>query len=267
MNNTARLDAIALAVEGRLRARDDIDAVFLAGSVVEGFGNMTSDIDVLVMSPTGGSVTADWPGQRDEFTFRDCRIEIVYIEGERVDVETRSSATVRELIDRLRRIPLTQAGADQLNTHEWQFLHQLRIGRPVKGAGTLCALRDEIDWTALTRLLSIHREGEYSAHAEDAAGAIHADDVGTALLTSRFALATAMDCLIAAAGHSNTKDKWRYRKLYELRREELVQRCLGLECDAGSDAASILSSARRRLVAAQDLVAQAAELREKVAPR
>jgi hypothetical protein len=112
----------------------------------------------------------------------------------------------------------------------------------------------------VAELIRLRRESDYAGHAEDAAGAIQAEDAATALLTSRRALGSAMDCLIAALGHTNSKEKWRYRKLADLGRDDLIERCLRLECDADTSPQAILAGARRRLVAAQGLVTEAGQI-------
>jgi len=260
MDGKDRLLAVEDATRRHLAARPAVAAAFLAGSVVEGYGNPTSDIDVLVLADGEGDTVPAPEGGRPVFRFEDCTVEIVHAGDERLDIETRPLPEFRRIVSRLHALPVDQEGAYEVSAFTFQFLHQLRVGRPVVGHELIAELRAAVDWGRVGELLRIRRQSDYGGHAEDAAGAIRAEDAGTALLTSRLALGTAMDCLIAALGHTNPKEKWRYRKLADLGRHDVASRCLALECDPDPDPRALLRSARRRLVAAQELVAEAGRL-------
>lgn len=260
MSADDRITEAQVAVRHHLATAPGVVAAFLAGSLVEGYGNPTSDVDVLVLSdqptPTTSSDGSSWSRA---FRFDDCLIEVVYAGTERLDIETRRLSDLRATIQRLNQLPPDRTRAYEVSEYTFQFLHQLRVGLPVVGEEALAAVRSQMDWRHLATLLRLRNEDAYAGHAEDAAGAIQAGDAATAMLTSRSALGSAVDCLTAGLGHTNPKGKWRYQKLLQLGRDDIVRRCLAVEVDAGSSAEELLSGARRRLVAAQGLVAMAAK--------
>lgn len=258
-----RVAKVHAAVRQHLATAPGVVAAFLAGSLVEGYGNPTSDVDVLVLSdqpsPPASSDGSSWSRT---FRFDDCVIEVVYAGSERLDIETRRLSDLRATIRRLGQLPPDRSRGYEVSEYTFQFLHQLRVGLPVVGEETVAAVRAEVDWSHLATLLRLRNEDAYAGHAEDAAGAIQAGDAATAMLTSRSALGSAVDCLTAGLGHTNPKGKWRYQKLLQLGRDDIVRRCLSVEVDAGSSAEELLRGARRRLVTAQGLVAMAAKAQQ-----
>lgn len=254
-----RHESVADALRDLLEPVDGIATAFLAGSLVEGHGNGSSDIDLIVV--TDSSFVADKSpvaGETDYFAFGDHQILISDLDGRRVDVEFRARADVGYLADRLRAPRLRDDVFEGALDQGWlEFLHDLRIGVPLVAAEQYDALKGSIDWGALGTLLVDRYEHVSNGHLEDAAGAIEAKDAGLALLTSRASLQAAVDAYLASRGVTNPKPKWRFRKLHAPEFEEVRTRYLELEIDLSYRDDDLLAQARRRVTFAQDLLLDA----------
>jgi hypothetical protein len=227
---------------------------FLTGSLVEGFGNANSDIDLIVVGAAPDpSAPAGAVDRR--FDFGDVVVELSHVGEERIDVESWPRDRVERLVAAAH--GLRDGGAGGLDQYAFKLLHQLRVGIPVAGHRAMEELRFSIPWDDVAERLRRIAEAAYVGHAEDAAGAVKSGDAATAMVTSRSALGCAVDCLVAAHGHTNPQPKWRYRKLAALGLDGTVARCLAAECDAGVD--GLLAGSKRRLLLAQELVAEAGQ--------
>jgi membrane protease YdiL (CAAX protease family) len=252
-----RIARVEAAVRQRLGRIPDTATAVLAGSIIDGYGNPNSDIDVTVLArkpwdPASGLLRPD-----RVFQFDGKSVELHFVENERIDLEIHPLAKVDALIKRLSDYDPGDRRAPHIDPFAFQLLHQLRIGVPVAGDDELRRIRAEVPWHAVTEILRLRNESFYTGHAEDAAGAIKAGDAPTAVLASRRALGAATDCLIAAYGHTNPKEKWRYRKLDDLGLSDVKSRCLAAECDP--DPQLFIAGSRRRLLLAQELVSLAGQ--------
>lgn len=223
--------------------------VFAGGSLVEGFGNATSDIDLIVVVPSLEGLLIP-----DAIPVDDLFVLISRYNGRRVDIEIVGKPTFSETAvalaahdaDRARRISIPREFLTTLNS--------LRIGIPLQNADGFRALRDSFPWRSLQRTIADYADTEYQATSEDAIGAIRAGDAGTAMLSSRSALQFAVDAYIAASGHTNTRRKWRVRKLDALGETEVKGRYLDLELDRSGEDADLLARSRERIKYAQSLL-------------
>ncbi|MBO3747358.1 hypothetical protein J5X84_14875 [Streptosporangiaceae bacterium NEAU-GS5] len=220
--------------------------VFISGSLVEGIGNVTSDLDVFVVH--------DGPGEGG-VDMGDYSIEIDYTDDVRVDIEIRSADQLTKVVKVIGDCPPDDsAAAATIAFEHLKLAHNVRTALPVTGHARLAELQAAFDWEKLARLLAVRFLGEYNASAEDAVGVIQAGDGETALLNSRRALGCAVDACLAANGATNCEPKWRFAKLRALGDERLLETYRAGELDDGRD---LLESSRRRLRLAGDVAQRA----------
>ncbi|SEP48345.1 hypothetical protein [Amycolatopsis saalfeldensis] len=230
---------------------------FVGGSLIDGLGNSTSDIDVIVLSgdPLNESDLACTV--HDEWVSAgDFDVLVSSLGGRRTDVEIRQVAQIEGIATKLR----TDSGRlvdFYLETDILQLLHSMRIGVPIAGAERFTQLRNGFPWENLSWHLLSRAEAEAAAAVEDAVGALDAGDHGTALLASRTAWQAAVDALLVAAGETNPKSKWRVRKIERSGIPGLMDDYLQWETDPDSSPTALLSRARARLYRAQDLLLSA----------
>ena len=248
---------------GRSIARRHPDARvgYISGSIVEGFGTPRSDLDVFLLTDgSAGSAEPARPAgepvavyQADGF-----RIELDYAEDIATDTEIWPIDVLAGLPDELAGIDLDDWGAaGAVPEAKLNLAHRLRIGLPVLGHDRFDALRGRFDWDRLARILRNRWLASYNNLADDAIGAIEAGDAMSAVLASRQALGAAVDALTAARGHTNPKEKWRWRKLVVLGLDAAAASYRTAELDPLTDDAGLLSQSQARLRLAAAFVLQA----------
>jgi hypothetical protein len=245
--------------EDTARRYEGVVTAYICGSLIEGFGNTRSDLDVFVLTDGPARLVGEHEEIRrpvdDEY-----EVAIGYESGICVDTECWIFEAVRKIAMSLNTCPLDDWTAPAALTPSYfQLAHGIRIGRPVTAAGVFAELRDSFDWEHLSRLLYCRFALSYTGTAEDAAGAVLAGDAGAALLSSRFALADAADALLAALGSTNIKPKWRFAKMRQLDLGELADQYLAAELDPDPSPAALLAAAKQRLRFAADLTVRAAD--------
>jgi hypothetical protein len=232
---------------------------YVAGSLVEGYGNPRSDLDLFVLfegappEAEGGAAAAfDGAGVY--------RTDLDYVDGVRVDTECWPMPAVLDIAKRLNELPADDWTAPvSLPEELFQLVHSIRIGLPVAAPAEFERVRAAFDWEHVCLLRYIRHMSLYTGASEDAVGAVQVGDHATALLTSREALGAAADALLAASGSTNTKPKWRFTKLRGMGMADVADRIMAAELDPDPAPAALLARAKDRLRLASDLTLAAAQ--------
>jgi hypothetical protein len=219
---------------------------FVSGSLVEGYGNAASDLDLLLLGEERPRPVSRSAGEEPAvFTFQECEIQIDFADGVRIDTELWRLADAERIADSLNAWDFSSRQAPP--EYCSQFAHRVRIGLSLVAGEGFERLRARFDWDWMAVLLAGRFLESYNDLAEDATGAIQASDAGTAVLTSRWALGAAVDAHLAACGHTNAKAKWRFAKLRHLGQDDLLARYLATETDGARGDEEILAQAKQRL--------------------
>ncbi|MFB8053506.1 PqqD family protein [Streptomyces rubiginosohelvolus] len=213
---------------------------FLSGSLVEGLGNETSDLDVFVI--VDDKVAA--PDAPAPTVIRDVRMNADI----RVDAEV---WTLPALTTLAQAIEGTDLGDPQqvisFSQRGAALAHRLRVGIALDHAEELEALRSAFDFDKLAQIQAFRFLLFYGNAAEDTTGAIAAGDYGTAQFTSRTALGHAADALLHAHGITTMSDKWRARRLQRHGDQRLIAGYHSALIDSSADPTAVLAAARDRL--------------------
>ncbi|MEV7619449.1 hypothetical protein AB0N59_04840 [Microbacterium sp. NPDC089321] len=223
--------------------------VFAGGSLVEGFGNSTSDVDLIAIHPDDEKVRGHGGVRMDDTVVLTSRYR-----GRRVDIELVKAGTFERTVELLTAHDEDRRRVLEIPREFLTTLNSLRIGIPLAQKARFYEIRDSFPWRSLLRMIADDADRQYQATSEDAIGAIRCGDAGTAMLSSRAALGHAIDAFIAAAGHSNTRRKWRIRKMEALGETDLLNRYLDLEADVSLAHDDLLAQSRRRIKFAQKLL-------------
>jgi hypothetical protein len=247
-----------LAIGRRVAARyPDAPIVYLSGSILDGFATPTSDLDVFVLTTAAhGPVGAGTPVASLHGDGYD--VELDYHDDISVDTELWPLDTVTGLPAEFAAVDLDEwSSAGAVPEARLTLAHRVRIGRPVVGAEQFRLVQERFSWSRLALILRNRYLSAYNNLADDAIGAIEAGDAMTALLTSRLALGAATDALTAASGHTNPKEKWRWRKLRALGLDQTAEAYRQAELDPAGDDAGLLAASRNRLRVAAEFVLRA----------
>jgi hypothetical protein len=201
----------AMTVVNATFGAEAVGQAFVAGSLVEGFGNCLSDVDVFVIAPEGNILVAN--GHSSE---SGCRFTSVETDAARFDIEVWPAQKVASLLDRL-------SSYDARSTKlllaflpfEQQFLHHLGEGVPLAGPSSpIVALQSQLDKGRLALGLRHMALDQFDSFVEDAIGAYRSGDDLSAAQARRLACDAVADAYLSAGGCTyGKKSKWRDRFL------------------------------------------------------
>lgn len=214
MNAAALLASLGIDLEAVLASEDlgaDTGAaVYLSGSLVEGLGNSSSDVDIFVVGdlvPNGPHVIT-----KDKFC-----ISIHFSGARRIDFEYWAAGHIKDMAVKLEAIRLGEDFvAEKLAPIEELFIHRILIGLPILGADRFFSLAQLFDRDRFRQYLvqqSIHR---IDGAMEDVVGTIDDGDWLSAVTRSRDLVNFAADAFCHSKGNTNPLPKWRARILERL---------------------------------------------------
>lgn len=192
--------AIARTVAADYVGRDDVEAVFLTGSLLAGLGSSYSDVDLFVI-------------MKDD---KDRRPRQLKLDGQRVDVEFRPHGWMQSMADEIR--------FDASTADPWSIVRskvpydltvRLLLSEPIKTSPEYDDVVRQLrqSETDLRRLIV----GRYAQMAfgnlEDCLGFLEDGDVTSALVVSHDLLLNALQSFTAGCGDLYLGQKWILRKL------------------------------------------------------
>lgn len=207
---------------GRSRATDQ-DVVVLSGTLLEGFGNLYSDLDLYVIGehlPTKGAEVPATLVIREDGCVR--RINETLEESANIllDVQYYTFRELETLARSLRTLYLeslqgTQIYRKALHPEDEDLIHKLLTGRTLQdGAGRFDA-RKTFDPGTFCFLKYRNEMGGY-AEFRDLVGSWTAGDLDTCLYNTRNYLISQVSGMMFLAGNTNPRPKWFVRRLASL---------------------------------------------------
>ncbi|MBF5028528.1 MULTISPECIES: hypothetical protein [unclassified Micromonospora] len=188
------------------------EAVFVAGSVVQGWGNTGSDIDIYVIcdEAPSGVETAHRVGLQPDAV----AVSRLMTNDQKLDIEYWQDGQVDQLLDKVswKEFYSGDVSGDRLSWPELRFLERVDHAVPIAGASWLERRREQTRSTAI-RSLMVSRALNYTTlFIEDAIGQLESDDVESAVLSARLAFGYVIDALLAGEGKYGQSGKWRARR-------------------------------------------------------
>lgn len=237
------------------RNLSDVHCAFISGSLIEGYGNAASDVDVFVVTIRD---TAGRPDSLSEFDFGDFKIEMDIDDTEmiRTDTELWSIEVIRDIANSISACADDWARSTELPEQHLKFAHKLRTAVGIHNSAKVAELKELFKWEQVARVQSHRALLEYVGYSEDAAGAIRAEDDGTAMITSRLALGWAIDAFIGSQGVTTNSEKWRCRKLATLN-PGLLAEYLAADASSGVAHNHLIDDAKRRVRTATEFAHRA----------
>jgi predicted nucleotidyltransferase len=209
-----------------LRKRDVVPSaalcVFVAGSLVRGWGNEKSDVDLYIIAEEL------WTGRTSSLASVGLEPSIVpayalYVDERKLDVAYWLNDQIDQLLAKVSwgNFDNSQNSADLLTDHEIEFLARLSHSRAVVGESWLERRRHEAENSAV-RAFAVARNLNFTeVLIEDAVGQLQAGDAYSAVLSARAAFGHAVDALLSSYGEIGTSVKWRARRMMEVHQEIL----------------------------------------------
>ncbi|WP_330253223.1 AMP-binding protein [Nocardia sp. NBC_00565] len=231
------------ALESVVVSRDS--TVLFEGSLAEGFGNAGSDVDFLVVAP----------GDEDLPTLP----TVLFIDGRRVEVRTRSEAQLRNQLERVAAGTVTDLDEDLLNRCQ-RFLRATVVRAGVPDIVELRALLPHSNFTALMADWWTRRATQALRYAV-ALRALHVR--AEAGEWARDGLLQAMKAWAAGRGESYLETKWLPHQLDRIGHDELIDRYLDISDPAvwaSDESYGALGDAQARKLAEQAMWEQVWEL-------
>ncbi|MGC5535272.1 hypothetical protein [Streptomyces sp. SR-10] len=187
--------------------------VFEAGSLVRGWGNPSSDVDLYIVSKDAWSS----PDARDlKVPLSKGSVPSVelFIDGQRWDLKYWTDQQVDEVFAKVTWGAFEQAAGDgnDLNYVERWLLHRFGFAVAVTGADWLTGRRAELKDSAFHAFLISLALNLADSRIEDAVGMLQVEDHDSAVLAARAAFDYSVDALIAFHGEHTQGEKWRARR-------------------------------------------------------
>ncbi|WP_431043040.1 hypothetical protein ACQUSR_14870 [Streptomyces sp. P1-3] len=186
--------------------------VYQAGSIVRGWGNPTSDVDLYVITDQ------EWSGRVDGAPIplgADIFHSIeTYVEGTRCDIRYLTDAQVEAVLAKVSHEAFDSAVGEgvQLDRQETVLLEWLRHGVALENEEWLRRRSDELKASAFGAVL-VQRGLNYAdSRVEDAVGQMSIGDLESAVLSAHVALGYAVDALLASHAEYGQNPKWRARR-------------------------------------------------------
>lgn len=182
--------------------KDERDIFFIGGSLVEGYGNDSSDLDVFILceNPSLYNNNALYGN-----------VPIISFIGEeyRYDIEIWEKNIVEDLIEKLNKYYSPKKDYRYFFTDQsYELLHNISIGIPIINEIKFNSLQNLIDKQRLRDSNLAVRLSKYNNELEDLEGCYKSRCKKSILLLTRRLLNTAMHALVCYYGDTNNKEKW-----------------------------------------------------------
>ncbi|MFG3107094.1 PqqD family peptide modification chaperone [Streptomyces tendae] len=189
----------------------DATCVFISGSLVDGWGNERSDLDIFVIAPEAriaGVIpdsVARIGGDSDDGHFD----AMGTVGGFRADIEFWSEEHVDALIGKAQPRDEPYLGrAGEPDAAEQDLLYRLHIGMPLSGHEWLAERKRRIDASDFSVWLAENYKVDGENQLDDLIGMIASNDVKSAVLMARDTYLSAVQAVLAHRGDISPSSKW-----------------------------------------------------------
>lgn len=198
----------------QIRPTDTV-AIFVSGSMVRGWGNETSDLDVHVIT---GQAYESSVGENVHVALEPhtLQYERIFVNGRRWDIEYWSQGQVDQLLGKVSWESYEDPDApwSTASQAEMGMLERLPYAVEADGAGWLERVQRQLTESAHRTILVAASLRDADGLIEDAVGQLNAGDYHSAVLAARMAFAHIVDALQASLGQFGSSwPKWRARRM------------------------------------------------------
>lgn len=187
-----------------------VHAAWIGGSLVEGLGNPSSDVDIFV------AVSSEISEHTVTRLAEDHGVLAFVSDGLRFDIELWPIPAISRLLARVNSVPIDDPEKNNLHFLEYwesEFIHRLLTGVPLREPHNFSELRSQINKTRFQRYLLDTAVRRVDDAFDDAVGMLRSGQSRMASIRALDALEFGVDCYLYAHGFTNDKAKFRIRKL------------------------------------------------------
>lgn len=187
------------------------DVVFWSGSLVEGFGNKMSDVDLYLIGSTHHHKTiAEVTGPNFPLMER-----LLLHVGKRIDITFIPPVLIAKVGKYLSEYQSVDY-ADDWSENLREFVHRIKIGMPLVNCQKFYDYRNQIDFNKYHQYLISWYQKRVDSLMDDVVGALECGESHTAMFCARERLRFAIDLYLVTKGETNTRcNKWRWKKLMQ----------------------------------------------------
>ncbi|RWQ71102.1 hypothetical protein [Bacillus cereus] len=188
--------------------------VYISGSLVEGFGNVKSDIDVFVICD---EIEWNENKNRTESIVKENENQTVrnfVHNNQRYDIEYIKMDYFKKTINDLNNLNFeTDDFINSLDNKQLDLIHRFKHGVAIGNKELFSELYNSSNFENLSKNLVYNNTRIYSAVVEDLQGAFQSQDYGTTYFLTRRVVDVAINTFLASQHETNPSAKWTYRKL------------------------------------------------------
>ncbi|RTQ94320.1 hypothetical protein [Lysinibacillus telephonicus] len=188
------------------------DIVFISGSVIEGFSNMGSDLDVYIIYnenfkfPENSNISNSYFGY--EYTILTYQIPI--------NINLIKFKFLTEFLDEYKS-KLQKENIDFSDIRKVELYHRLLCSYVIKNSELFDAIiLKKMDSKNFKLACTLNRLAYSENRHDDAVGALESKDFLTAYINARSCLEKAVESIIFINGQTNPKEKWIIKRLYSV---------------------------------------------------
>jgi hypothetical protein len=215
-----------------------VRTVFTAGSLVQGWGNVDSDVDLYVVcrQPAATPFFADLHMTR--LAPPGIPVGVLIAVGRECDIELWTDDQVDQVLSKVTSAEQARSTSllEGFSYFELDFLEKLSHGLPLLGADEFYGLRRRIEDSAWKNIQTCQALALADIYLADALGQLESGDEVSAVLSTKLAFGHAADAACYARGEYGRNPKWRARRIRQAANPVLpFDRYWAVESMAGYD--------------------------------
>lgn len=201
----------------------DALAVFVSGSLLEGWAHPNSDLDVFVITPTALPAETMDAFKYQTLEERVVGIRLLFDDDRRWDFEYWTEGQIEEILAKVSGWRYTPVASEPpaLSDGERDIIWRLAIAESLQSEVWLTSVQDRFQESDLYRLIALLALNDADGLIDDVAGLLEIGAQTSAVMAARQALDRVADGVAALYGELSVSAKWRAARLQRANPEEL----------------------------------------------
>lgn len=189
--------------------RGEHEFVYLSGSIIDGFGNSKSDIDIYFIYENK-NVILNYLNKNEKNLFNNSHfVQHFELNHRRIDVEFWDLKSVFKIIEDINNLNKYKA----IPIDSLEFIHRFKCGIAISGEDQFNKLYNKTNFDNLRHYNAIHHLYLQNSFLEDIEGNIESNDYGTAYFNIRELIYRCVFGYLSLHDETTQNRKWLFRKL------------------------------------------------------